>query len=84
MLYNADTLEEFKNYAPKPGFILTSWCGNPECENHVKEQFGLKSRCIPLDDQISDKLCTICGKPGNTNYIMENNIKINILEIFIL
>ena len=64
MLYNADTLEEFKNYAPKPGFILTSWCGNPECENHVKEQFGLKSRCIPLDDQISDKLCTICGKPG--------------------
>ena len=36
------------------------------------------------DDQISDKLCTICGKPGNTNYIMENNIKINILEIFIL
>ncbi len=64
MLYKAATLEEFKNYVQKPGFILTSWCGNEDCENLVKEQFGLKSRCIPLENQISDKPCTICGKPG--------------------
>ena len=50
MLYNADTLEEFKNYAPKPGFILTSWCGNQN-ENHVKD-IWIKSRCIPDDQQV--------------------------------
>lgn len=64
MLYKADTLEEFEKYCDKPGFILTTWCGTEECENHVKEKYNLKSRCIPLDNQESDKPCTICQKTG--------------------
>lgn len=64
MLYKANTIAEFKEYVNRSGFILTSWCGNQECEIHVKEKYGLKSRCMPLNDEASDKPCTICGKPG--------------------
>ncbi len=64
MMYEAKTLQEFENLADKPGFILTSWCGEDNCEERVREKYGLKSRCIPLDDQISTEKCTICSKPG--------------------
>ena len=64
MLYTALTYEDLKNISTKPGFILTSWCGDEKCEMHIKEEFGLKSRCIPLDDINSNKPCTVCGKTG--------------------
>ncbi|MDD2505013.1 MAG: proline--tRNA ligase [Bacilli bacterium] len=64
MLYKAKDLKEFEKYSDKPGFILTSWCGTEECEESVKENYGLKSRCLPLDDETSDKPCTICQKKG--------------------
>ena len=64
MLYQADNYEEFKELATKPGFILTSWCGNVICEDKVKDEFGLKSRCIPMNDEQSNQPCTICGAQG--------------------
>lgn len=64
MLYDAETLEEFEEYTKKPGFILTSWCGDNSCEEHVREKYGLKSRCLPLNDEVSSKPCTICKKEG--------------------
>ena len=64
MLYQADSYEEFKELVNKPGFILTSWCGNVICEDKVKDEFSMKSRCIPMGDEQSDKPCTICGAPG--------------------
>lgn len=67
MLYDAKTYEEFKNLATKPGFILTTWCGAEKCEMQVKEEFGLKSRCIPLENKESSKPCTICGNTGKYN-----------------
>lgn len=64
MLYKASNIEEFKKWAVKPGFILTSWCGEEACENQVKNDFGMKSRCLPLGDEISNAPCSICGQPG--------------------
>lgn len=62
MLYNANNYEEMTKIAKeKPGFILVNWCGNVDCENKVKEDLGLKSRCIPLEDHEPDGPCAICG-----------------------
>ena len=44
------------------------WCGDEECENKIKEIHGIKSRCIPFDDNqehLSDK-CVCCGKEAKT------------------
>ncbi len=62
MLYEAHTYEEFKNIAEsEPGFIKINWCGNVECENKIKEDTGLKSRCICENEEVDD-VCCVCGK----------------------
>lgn len=61
MIYEAKTKEEFQDIAQnKPGFILIPWCGNTSCEDKIKEETGLKSRCIK--EEISDDVCAYCGE----------------------
>ena len=61
MIYEAKTKEEFQDIAQnKPGFILIPWCGNTSCEDKIKEETGLKSRCIK--EEISDGVCAYCGE----------------------
>ena len=61
MIYEAKTKEEFQDIAQnKPGFILIPWCGNTSCEDKIKEETCLKSRCIK--EEISDGVCAYCGE----------------------
>ena len=60
MIYETDNYEEFKELATKPGFIKVNWCGRTECEDKVKEDTGLKTRCTIMDEKASGK-CPICG-----------------------
>jgi len=64
MLYEAKNYDELKECSIKPGFTLINWCGNVECENKVKDELGLKSRCIPFGNEKADGLCSVCGKEG--------------------
>ncbi len=63
MIYEVSSKEEFQEVAKtKPGFLLTSWCGNTDCEEKIKEETGLKSRCIKED--IDTGICSYCGRPA--------------------
>lgn len=61
--YTAATLDEFMEIAnTKPGFIKAMWCGDRTCEDKLKEEAGVTSRCMPFTQEtISDK-CICCGK----------------------
>ncbi len=62
MIYEANNYEEIENIANnKSGFIKINWCGNVECEDKVKDEFGLKSRCLIEDEDVTGP-CSICGK----------------------
>ncbi len=61
MIYETDNYLEFKELAKKPGFIKINWCGDIECEEKVKEETGLKSRCSDMNEEV-DGVCAICGK----------------------
>ena len=52
----------------KPGFIYTNWCGNVECENKIKDDLGLKSRCIPFEENepTGNKKCVCCNNDATT------------------
>lgn len=64
MLYEASTYEEFKNIAQnKSGFIKINWCGDVSCENQIKEDTGLKSRCI-IEEETPNGNCICCNKKG--------------------
>ena len=63
--YEAKTWEEFKKtFEEKTGFVKAMWCGDVECENKIKEELAVTSRCMPFKQEtISDK-CVCCGKPA--------------------
>ena len=62
----AHTHEEFLDIAAnKPGFIKAMWCGDAACEDKLKEETnGVKSRCIPFEEEHLDDVCVCCGKPA--------------------
>ena len=60
----ATTYEEFLDAAEnKPGFIKAMWCGDVECEDKLKDVTGgVKSRCIPFNEEHLSDVCVCCGK----------------------
>ncbi|MBQ9777821.1 MAG: proline--tRNA ligase, partial [Clostridia bacterium] len=60
----ATTMEEFLDVAEnKPGYIKAMWCGDVACEDAIKEQTGgVKSRCIPFNEEKLSDTCVCCGK----------------------
>ena len=65
--YVATTKEEFIDIANnKPGFIKAMWCGNQECEDAIKEELGVTSRCMPFEQEHLSDTCVCCGKPAKT------------------
>ena len=64
-IFDAVTREEFKDTADnKPGFIRAMWCGETACEEAIKEEIGVTSRCIPFTQEHLADNCVFCGKPA--------------------
>jgi prolyl-tRNA synthetase len=64
----ASTLDEMTAIAQsKGGFIKTMWCGSHACEERVKDVTGgMKSRCIPFEQERLGEYCAVCGAPADT------------------
>jgi len=64
--FTATSYEEFIDTAKnKPGFIKAMWCGDSECEDKLKDVTGgVKSRCIPFEEEHLADTCVCCGKPA--------------------
>ncbi len=62
MIYEAHNYQEFTEIAQnKPGFIKANWCGDEACENKIKDDFSMKSRCLIENEEIKGN-CVCCGK----------------------
>ena len=56
MTYTATSFEELKKLAEeKPGFLKAMWCGDQACEEKIKDEAGLSSRCTATSATISDR-----------------------------
>ena len=65
MTFTAKDFAELKDIADnKPGFIKAMWCGDRACEDKLKEEAGVTSRCIPFDQENISDTCVCCGKPA--------------------
>ena len=63
--YSATTMDEVKQLAKEhTGFIKTMWCGDLACEEAMKEQAGLSSRCMLFAQEHLSDVCPVCGKPA--------------------
>ena len=46
------------------GFYKTMWCGELACELKMKDEIGVTSRCMPLEQEDLGATCVCCGKPA--------------------
>ena len=60
--------EEFK-HAVQQGWARAWWCGDPACENEIKDETKASNRCIPLDQPGGQGSCIHCGKPATEQAI---------------
>ncbi len=65
-IWDAHDYEELKDVAAnKPGFIRAMWCGDRACEEKIKDELAVSSRCMPFKDQERiAETCVCCGKPA--------------------
>ncbi|MBO5295096.1 MAG: proline--tRNA ligase, partial [Clostridia bacterium] len=64
--YEARSYDEFLDIAAnKSGYIKAMWCGETACEDALKDATGgVKSRCIPFNEDHLSDTCVCCGKPA--------------------
>jgi prolyl-tRNA synthetase len=66
-LYECTTYDELKETVGK-GWALIWHCGQPECEDRIKEVTKATSRCFPLDKNPEwhpeGETCAVCGAPA--------------------
>ena len=61
----AEDYDEFRDHFDKGnGFVKAMWCGDRECEDKIKEDLGVTSRCIPFDQEEISGKCVCCGRPA--------------------
>lgn len=66
MIYDVKEYNELLAIAKnKPGFVKINWCGNSTCEDKIKEDTAMKSRCIIEDEEVTGP-CVVCGKKATT------------------
>ena len=61
--------DKFKSEIENGMFLETSWCGDQNCEEKIKETTGADIRVIPFDNTKTVAPCVSCKKPGKENVI---------------
>ena len=70
LTFEAHNLDEMANILnTQPGFIHAMWCGDPTCEEKIKEIRGCKSRCILENAKAIDDKCVCCGKEAKHHVV---------------
>ena len=63
--FAAHNWEEVKERAAgTTGFIKAMWCGDLACEEKMKAEADLSSRCMPFEQEQLSDVCPCCGKPA--------------------
>lgn len=64
--YVAKSLDEMKDILKdNVGFVKSMWCGELACEEKVKEETGMPSRCMPFAQEHIADTCAVCGKAAD-------------------
>ena len=65
--YVAHDKDEFaENFKETKGFVKAMWCGCRECEDKIKEQLAVTSRCMPFEQEELSDVCVCCGKKAKS------------------
>ena len=48
----------------RPGFVISPWCGDADCEAQIKTDTQATIRNMPLDGAAPGGTCVRCEKPA--------------------
>ncbi len=51
------------------GFYESMWCGDPECEQALKDKLEITSRCMPFEQKQLSDVCPVCGKKATASVV---------------
>lgn len=51
------------------GFAYSHWCGNPDCEENIKNDLKVTIRCILLSDEREEGKCVYCGNKSERRVV---------------
>ncbi|MCX7830329.1 MAG: His/Gly/Thr/Pro-type tRNA ligase C-terminal domain-containing protein, partial [Acidobacteria bacterium] len=60
--FEIESYDLFKQQIEEGGFFWAFYCGNPQCEEKVKEDTKATLRLMPFDDEKEERPCFVCGK----------------------
>jgi prolyl-tRNA synthetase len=68
--FRDSNIHDPENYAElvqlmENGWAYSWWCGDPACEEKVKEETKATTRCIPMHQPEGTGKCVVCGKPAH-------------------
>ena len=66
---HADSYDDLKQAVEQRKFVDAFWCGDPACENKIKDDTKATNRCMPLDQPGDSGPCIVCGRPGDAHWI---------------
>ncbi len=68
--YEVNSYEEFKEFFKNnKGFVKAYWEESKESEEKIKEETGVTTRCLPLEENTKEGKCIISGKPTKNQWI---------------
>lgn len=59
-----DHIEQCQQSSLVAGWVLAGWCGQDDCEMHVKTETKFTTRNIPFEPPKEKEICLSCGKPA--------------------
>jgi prolyl-tRNA synthetase len=61
----AKDMNEFRRlFTEETGFVKAMWCGDQDCEDKIKEELAVTSRCMPFEQEQLSDVCVCCSKPA--------------------
>lgn len=65
-IYTAENWDELRHLlVEKPGFVKAAWCGDPACEEKIKDELQATSRCIADEPVKEGSRCVCCGREAS-------------------
>ena len=61
-IIDVDNREDLVRVVNEGNFVRVTWCGDRECEEKLKEDTAISSRCMPFDQSGKKHKCACCGK----------------------
>ena len=72
---DAATYDEFKQIMEgRPGFVVSPWCGNGDCEAAIKAETQATIRNIPFGSATPTGTCLRCDKPADGERLVREGL----------